>query len=258
MSGRAETEPTGIGAESPLLLSRDQAGVRLLKLNRPAKRNALSHQLMLDLLAALATAESDNTVRVIVVTGAGESFCAGADLGERLGAAQEAQTIARAQAMARLQSAFVTCSKPVLCAVNGHALGAGCGLAVASDWSACTPTATFGYPEVSVGVLPALVTPGLVRRVGAALAFDLLSTGRRLSAQEAKASGLVATVVADGDVVAETMRLATTLAIREPSVIGQIKTLIGEASRRPFEDAMRLALEANIASRLTRREREQA
>jgi enoyl-CoA hydratase/carnithine racemase len=258
MSGRAETEPGGVAAEAPLVLSEDQAGVRLLTLNRPAKRNALSHRLVLDVLAALADAEADGAVRVIVVTGAGESFCAGADLGERLGSAQEAEIAARAQAMARLQSAFVTCPKPVLCAVNGHALGAGCGLAVAADWSACAPAATFGYPEVGVGVLPALVTPGLVRRVGAALAFDLLSTGRRLSAQEAQASGLVATLVADGDVVTETMRLATTLAAREPSVIGQIKTLIGEAARRPFADAMGVALEANIASRLMRTTREQA
>lgn len=250
MSERAETESTFAGAETPLVLSKDQAGVRLLTLNRPAKRNALSHRLVLDLLAVLADAESDNAVRVIVVTGAGESFCAGADLGERLGPAQEAEIVARAQAMARLQSAFVTCPKPVLCAVNGHALGAGCGLAVAADWSACAPAATFGYPEVGVGVLPALVTPGLVRRVGAALAFDLLSTGRRLPAQEAQASGLVA-AVADGHVVAETMRLATTLASRDPGVIGQIKTLIGEAAGRSFADAMRVALEANIASRLT-------
>lgn len=244
------TDTESRGQSDALVLSADDGGVRLLTLNRPAKRNALSYSLVIELLAALSAADAADNVRVIVVTGAGESFCAGADLRERLGSSQSAEIVARAEAMARLQSAFVEMRKPVLCAVRGHALGAGCGLALAADWTVCGTSATFGYPEVTVGVLPALITPGLVRRAGALLTFDLLTSGRRLSANEALAVRLIGSVVADEAVLEGALAAARRLSERDPRLIAEVKRLIAVASDLSFADAMRASLAANVASRL--------
>ncbi len=175
-------------------------GVLGLTLNRPDKRNALDTPMVDALLAGLERADLDAAVRVVAVRGAGKDFCAGADLAELLQSAGQSAADNEAGAM-RLGEVFIRMRrlpKPVVAVVHGRALAGGCGLATACDLVVAHADAAFGYPEVRRGFVPAMVMAMLTRAVGEKVAFDLVGTGRLLTAEEARHAGLVARVFPGG------------------------------------------------------------
>ena len=157
------------------LLTEDKGAVRILTLNRPEKRNALDTALSRALLEALRAADGDETVRCVVLTGAGPAFCAGADLAEfkRLRDPQAAET--RAELTMQLHLAFSKMITPVVTAINGAAMGGGAGLAIAGDLAVMASSAKLGYPETKHGIVAAIVMANLVRQVGRKAAFELVA-----------------------------------------------------------------------------------
>lgn len=203
-----------------LVVERD-AHVVLLRLNRPEKRNAVDAALADALDAAVRDASGDDAVRVVVLTGAGSAFCAGADLtGGR--PASTAGTVAGT--LKRLTAPLDECTKPVLAAVNGPAFGGGFELCLAADLRVCAESATFCVPEVRIGSLPGSGgTQRLVHAVGSATAAKLLFTGEPIDAEEARRVGLVSDVFADDALVERAMDLAGRVAANAPLSLLAIK-----------------------------------
>jgi methylglutaconyl-CoA hydratase len=160
-----------------------------LELNRPDKRNALSIELIADLNDAIGAIEHDETVRVVILGGLGKSFCSGMDLRGVLDDAQamSGMLLGLSKAARRLRRLPV----PVIARVQGAAIGGGCGLSVVADIALTHPEARLGYPEVSLGVCPAVVAPWLIKKIGAGRARSLLLTGGTMSGQQALQLGMV-------------------------------------------------------------------
>src|ERR1700691_3676741 len=165
----------------------------MLTLNRPEKRNAISTPMIDDLFAALSAVEADKSVRVVVLTGAGKAFCSGMDLETLQALAKQTaeQNLADSRRMAKMFHLVYSFPKPLITAVNGAAIAGGCGLATLSDFTLAVPEAKFGYTEVRIGFIPALVSVMLRRQVGEKRARDLLLSGRIIDAAEAFRLGLV-------------------------------------------------------------------
>ncbi len=165
--------------------------VALITLNRPEKRNAVSFELVDDLMAALAEIER-SPAQVVIITGAGQAFCAGLDLGELkklLGKTAE-ENVADTMRMAQIFRRIYDFPRPTIAAVNGAAIAGGTGIATMCDFTLAVPEAKFGYTEVKIGFVPALVSSFLVWQVGHKIARDLLMTGRLFDAAEARRYGL--------------------------------------------------------------------
>ena len=159
------------------LLVEDRGAVRILTMNRPEKHNALNTALTQSLVDALRDADTATDVHAVVLTGAGKSFCAGADTTEFSALVPEAPHAVgeRAQLTANLHLAFSRMAKPVIAAVRGNALGGGAGLAIACDMAVMSATVRFGYPELKHGIVAAVVMSNLVRQMGRKHAFELLA-----------------------------------------------------------------------------------
>jgi methylglutaconyl-CoA hydratase len=228
-------------------------GVLTLTLNRPDKRNAMDSGVVAALTSELERAELDADVRVVAVRGAGKDFCAGADLAELLESADRGpdENAANAQRLGDVFIAMRRLPKPVVAVVHGRALAGGCGLATACDLVLAHEAASFGYPEVKRGFVPAMVIAMLTRAVGEKVAFDLVGTGHILSATEALGVGLVSRVLpADGfdDMIKE---ILTELAGTSASAIALIKQQLYEVEGRSFEDAIALGARVNAVARST-------
>ncbi|MCZ6917328.1 MAG: enoyl-CoA hydratase/isomerase family protein [Gemmatimonadetes bacterium] len=231
----------------------DDAGILTLRLNRPEKCNAMDTAMVEALLAALQAADLDAAVNVVLLRGAGKDFCAGADLAELLASADRSQEENAANA-GLLGSVFVRMRelpKPVLAVVEGRALAGGCGLATACDMILAHEGATFGYPEVQRGFVPAMVMAMLRRAVGERIAFDLVATGRLLTAAEAARVGLVARVIEAGDFEAAVNEVAGRLASSSSTALALIKKQLYELDGRSFADGIRLGTEVNALARST-------
>jgi methylglutaconyl-CoA hydratase len=206
-----------------------------------------------DLLATLERAELDAAVRVVAVRGAGPDFCAGADLDELL-ASVDRTPEENARRALRLGEVFIrmrALPKPVVAVVHGRALAGGCGLATACDLVLAQADAQFGYPEVRRGFVPAMVLAILRRIVGEKVAFDLVATGRRLSAEEARQLGLVSRAIAGERFEAEVGEVLGALAAASPTALALIKRQLYELDGRTFEDGIRLGSEVNAVARTT-------
>lgn len=193
--------------------------VRVLRLNRPEVLNALSHDLMAAVAEALVEAERDDDVRVVVFTGAGNAFCAGADISELddLGVIDVLAPDGFPRPMFDTLTAF---RKPVIAAVNGLALGGGCELALACDTVVAAESARFGLPEVTLGLLPAAGgTQRIIEAVGKAKAMRLLLSGLPMTSAEAEAAGLVAEVTADTECLDRAVTLAQRIAANAPLAV---------------------------------------
>lgn len=203
--------------------------VLLMRLNRPEKRNAFDAALSDALEAALEDAATDDGVRVVVLTGAGSAFCAGADLS----AGRPADTTGTLEgSLRRLTAPVDTCPKPVLAAVNGAAFGGGCELCLAADLRVCAESATFCLPEVRIGSLPGSGgTQRLLGAVGSAVAAKLLFTGEPIDASEALRVGLVSDVFPDQTLVERAMDLAGRIAANAPLSLLAIKQALRSAGR---------------------------
>lgn len=234
-----------------MLLTQASDGVLSLTLNRPDKRNALDRVTIAGLTAALEQAGLDPSVRAVVIRGAGRDFCAGADLEELLASAdQPAEENERAAA--RLGAVFSTIRRlprPVVAVVQGRALAGGAGLATACDLVIAGAGSQFGYPEIQRGFVPAMVMTMLRRLTGEKRAFDLVATGRLVTAAEALDLGLVSRVVPDASLESEASELLGQLARSSASAMALIKRLFYELDGRAFDEGIALGARVNALAR---------
>jgi methylglutaconyl-CoA hydratase len=227
-------------------------------LNRPEKRNALDGALVEKIRADLADAAADPGVRVVVVTGAGPDFCSGADLGELRAMAGNGplDNIAAARAIGDLFLAIRRHRCPVIAAVRGRALAGGCGLATACDLVLASESAQFGYPEVNIGFVPAMVMALLRRQVAEKRAFELLTLGGVIGAREAMAIGLVNAVFADASFDDDVNAWVDRLARKPPAAVSMTKGLLYHGDGLSFEAAIEAGVWANALARTTEECRE--
>jgi len=227
-----------------LVLTQMEEGIATLTLNRVAAHNALSVELLEQLLDALHVIKFDPEVRVVVVTGAGEkSFCAGADLIQR-GQMDMAQTRQHIQLIRSAVNELEALPQPVIAAINGVALGGGTELALAADLRVAVSTAKFGLTETALAIIPgAGGTQRLPRLVGVAKAKELILTARRIEAAEAERIGLVNTVVAPEELMATAYDLARAITKNGPLAVRQAKLAINKGSE--VDLATGLAIEQN-------------
>jgi methylglutaconyl-CoA hydratase len=237
---------------APLEVARE-AGVLTITLNRPDKRNALSSALVEALHGALDSADLDAEVRVVVLTGAGKDFCAGADLEELLASA-DAPAEANEVSALRLGSLFTrmrSLPKPVVAVVRGRALAGGAGLMTACDIVIASEGAQVGYPEVLRGFVPAMVMTTLRRQVGEKAALDLVLTGRLLGAEEARRVGLVSRIVPEGALEQEGRELARVLAGVPVSALALTKQLFYQLDGQSVDQGVVLGARINALARQT-------
>lgn len=237
------------------LTIRDEGAVRVLTMNRPEKRNALDNELTTLLLEALRAAEADDGVCAVVLTGAGLSFCAGADTAEfkHLTGDNEELVRRRADLTTSLHLAFPAISKPIVTAINGAAMGGGAGLAVAGDIAVMGESAKLGYPEVKHGIVAAIVMASLVRNAGRKAAFELVSLGEPIGAQRALALGMINRVAADHAVLDDAIAIAKKLAAVSRPAMATTKALFYKSVDLPFVAAMEEGRSANQRMRSFRK-----
>jgi len=221
-------------------------------LNRPEQMNAMNTAMGEDLVACFEALQRDPDARAVVFTGAGDrAFCAGGDLKERNEMTDEAW---RAQHVIFEQAALrvLRCPVPVIAAVEGFALAGGCELAILSDFIVAGDTAVFGVPETTLGIFPGIGGTQLLPRIlGAPLAKELIFTGRRMPAEEARAAGLVNHLVPRGQARAKAAEIAATIARNGPIAVRQAKKAIAYGLETDLETAMILAIEAYNATVVT-------
>ncbi|HXW96890.1 MAG TPA: enoyl-CoA hydratase/isomerase family protein [Gemmatimonadales bacterium] len=226
-------------------------GVLTLVLDRPEKRNALDTATIEGLHEGLTQAELDSAVRVVAVRGAGQDFCAGADLEELLDSAERSaeENQRSALVLGRVFIRIRELPKPVVALVQGRALAGGAGLATACDLVLARENAQFGYPEIQRGFVPAMVMAILRRQVGERRAFDLVATGRLLTAREALAAGLISRVVPDAEFDAAASSLLAQLAATSPTALALTKRLLYELDDHGFADGIALGAKINAIAR---------
>ncbi|WP_375460048.1 enoyl-CoA hydratase/isomerase family protein [uncultured Enterovirga sp.] len=234
----------------PSVLVETHGAVRRLVLNRPEQRNALGHATIERMLDLFAEIERDAGVHAVILAGTGKGFSAGADLKEAKNLRDEAAIAAHAELMSRLLLAPWRCSRPVVAEVQGFALGAGLGLALACDAVFCAEDARLAFPEVRHGMVPALVAPSILARVGHARAFEILATGREIAVARAAEWELVKAVPAEF-VAREAMGFASEVAAVPPHLVAALKALLRTAGSLDPEAAMEAARGANVAGKLT-------
>jgi len=241
-------------SEAPkvVLYSLDGSVARIT-LNRPEKRNALNDELLSELkLALLATSENE-AVRSVVIQGAGSDFCSGADLSalEKISKSSAAENAADAQSLLELFVLIRRLPTPVIAAVHGRALAGGCGLATSCDIVLASSSARFGYPEVKIGFVPAMVTAILRRKVTEKLAFELLTRGDEINAEEALRIGLINRVFSDDTFADDVMGYAESFASRSRSGVSLTKGLLYQMDGLPFLEALQAGADVNVIARLT-------
>jgi len=228
-----------------VLLEAPEPGIHVIAVNRPRALNALNAATLAELGAAIAQVAADAAARVLLVTGAGDrAFVAGADIAEMadqpLDAAQPFSELGH-----RVMHALEALPVPAIALVNGYCLGGGCELALACDWIVAADNAVFGQPEVNLGIPPGFGgTQRLPRRVGAARAMELITTGRQVKADEALAIGLANQVCAAADLRAQGLALARTIAAKGPVAVRLVKESVRRG--RELDLAAACALEARL------------
>ena len=228
------------------------AGLATITLNRPDKRNAISYELIQELLTALAEV-AKSSAWMLILTGAGKAFCSGMDvenLKTLIGRTPQ-QSLEDSQTMARLFRMLYDFPKPTIAAVNGAAVAGGIGLATLCDFTLAVPEAKFGYTEVRIGFVPAIVSTFLLRQVGEKLARDLLLTGRLFDAAEALRIGLITEIVPAENLVNRARELAAQLMENSPASLLYTKRLLSAAARAELDTQIVAAVHENAAIRST-------
>jgi len=228
-------------------------GVATVCLNRPDKRNALSPLLVDELSDAVAWADADERVGAIMLRGEGKDFCAGVDLQSLSDLMDEGvgTQLADADALGDLFLIFRRIETPIIAAVHGNAIAGGCGLATACDIVLASDDAKFGYPEVKIGFVPAMVIAMLLRAVGEKRTFDLVTTGRIVDARTAESYGLVQHVFQAAEFEIRAQEFVEEMAQRSTSAVALCKRLIYQTERHSFEAAIRAGAEINALARMT-------
>ncbi|HQU93260.1 MAG TPA: enoyl-CoA hydratase-related protein [Pyrinomonadaceae bacterium] len=237
----------------PELLIENSGAICILTLNRPEKRNALNDGLVAELKAALDHADSDAGLRAVVIRGTGKDFCSGADLSalQKIAGASYEENLEDAKSLAELFAMPRKLKVPVIAAVHGRALAGGCGLATACDIVLSTETAVFGYPEVKIGFVPAIVTAFLRRNVSEKRAFELLTRGNEFTAQEANSLGLVNRIYAEEGFDDAVLEYASVYSKLSASAVRLTKGLLYQMDNLSFEDSISVASEVNAEARMT-------
>ncbi len=230
--------------------SQDRIGY--VTLNRPEKRNALNAVFITELKEAFLAAENDNACKVIILQAKGDAFCAGADLEymESLRTNTFEENFKDSSHLMELLQQIYLCSKIVIASVNGHAIAGGCGLASVCDFSFSTDKALFGYTEVKLGFIPALVSVFLLRKIGEARTKELLLTGDLINAGEAQRIGLINYVVEASDLVEKVFIFASNLCKNASgNSLSQTKRLITDIQNLDLNSSLELAARKNAEIR---------
>ncbi len=234
------------------ILVAEVAGVRTITLNRPERRNAMTPEMQEELIAAMEEAGAGDC-RVVVFAGAGEAFCSGLDLSSLQGAATQSVEEHRADAerVARLFRTLYELEKPTIAAVHGAAIAGGTGLATICDFTLAVPGVKFGYTEVRIGFVPALVSAYLTLQIGDKWARNLLLTGRLFGAEEACRLGLVTEVVEAEELPSKVRALTEVLVANSPQALGATKRLLLAQNKAWLDAAIEESLAANARARET-------
>lgn len=229
-----------------------EAGVATITLSRPEKRNAISFELIDDLVRALGEVANSDAI-VLILTGAGKAFCSGMDLDDLkalIGRSPE-QNRKDSETMVALFRSLYEFPKVTIAAVNGAAIAGGTGLALLCDFTLAVPEAKFGYTEVRIGFVPAIVSTFLLRQVGEKQARDLLLTGRIFDAQEGVGLGLVNEVVPANQLMERARALAALLMENSPRSLRATKQLLNHQARAELDAQIEAAVRENAAIRST-------
>ncbi|MDH3495101.1 MAG: enoyl-CoA hydratase-related protein [Acidobacteriota bacterium] len=235
------------------LLISDRESVLTLTLNRPEKRNALNDSLIRALKEAFLESADDRELKAIVVKGAGKDFCSGADLSalQKIADGGILENLEDAEALMELFLVIRKHPVPVIAAVHGRALAGGCGLATACDLVIASETARFGYPEVKIGFVPAMVMAILRRNISEKQAFELLTRGFEFTAQRALSLGLINQIFDETSFEEEIVNYAGLFAKLSGSAVRLSKKLLYQMDAQTFENALSLGAEINAIARLT-------
>lgn len=235
------------------ILYRVEQGVARITLNRPEKRNALDRDLISELHDAITISSSDSSVRAVLVTGAGKDFCSGMDLSElqtSLGASVLENRMG-AKALASVFLAMRRHPRPIVAAVHGRALAGGCGVATAADIVLASRSAQFGYTEVNIGFVPAIVMAILRRSLPEKRAFELIATGEIISAQTAFDYGLVNRLFPDDTLASGAEEYVSKLASKPPAAMMLSKHLLYHIDGMGFETSIDAGVDINAMARVT-------
>jgi len=230
-----------------------EGSVARITLNRPEKRNALNDAVIAGLKENLKKAAADKDVRVVVIAGAGKDFCSGADLSalQKIAGASVAENSEDARSLLELFLLIRALQVPVVAAVTGRALAGGCGLATACDLVLASASARFGYPEVKIGFVPAMVMAILRRNVSEKRAFELITRGAEISAEQAREFGLVNQVFADESFEDGVRAYISEFEKMSASAMGLTKTLLYQMDGLTFPEALETGADVNVIARLT-------
>jgi methylglutaconyl-CoA hydratase len=228
-------------------------GIARITLNRPDKRNALDAELISEVKDAIGASARDPECRVVLLAGSGKDFCSGADLAglEKTAQAGVLENMDDARHMADLFLMIRKHPRPVIAAVQGRALAGGCGLATACDIILASESAQFGYPEVNIGFVPAMVMAILRRSVSEKAAFELVATGEIVSAARALDLGLVHHVYPAGQFTSEVDAYVSRLASKSASAVMLSKRLLYQMDSMSFEAALEAGVQTNAIARMT-------
>ncbi len=240
-------------ATNDTLLYQVDGAIARITLNRPEKRNALNEALIAGLKESLSRANQDEAVRAVLISGAGNDFCSGADLAalQKVAAASVEENLADANSLMELFLLIRQVQVPVIAAVHGRALAGGCGLATACDLVLASQSARFGYPEVKIGFVPAMVMAILRRNVSEKRAFELVTLGAEISAEEGERIGIVNKVFADDIFAAEVQNYARRFEKVSRSAVSLSKNLLYQIDGLSFLDALQTGVDVNVVARMT-------
>ena len=241
-----------MGDEQVVLYS-VEGGVARITLNRPEKRNALNDAVIAGIKKGLREAGNDEQVRVVVISGAGKDFCSGADLSalQKIAGASVAENAEDARSLLDLFLLIRQLPVPVVAAVTGRALAGGCGLATACDLVLASVSARFGYPEVKIGFVPAMVMAILRRNMSEKRAFELVTRGEELSAQEAKEIGLVNQVFSEDSFAVDVDDYVKRFEGLSKQAIALTKGLLYQIDGMAFVEALEEGADVNVIARMT-------
>ncbi|MFL6375788.1 MAG: enoyl-CoA hydratase/isomerase family protein [Pyrinomonadaceae bacterium] len=231
----------------------NEASVRILELNRPEKRNALNDELISALKIALREADADEAVRAVVIRGAGKDFCSGADLSsiQKIATASYEENVEDARQLAELFELIRKIRHPVIAAVHGRALAGGCGLAFGCDLVVSARSATFGFPEVKIGFVAAMVAAILRRNLSEKKSFELLTLGAEFSAVQGEQIGLVNAIFEDEPFDSAAIEYASRYAKLSGSAVAMTKGLLYDIDADDFATAIANGVETNARARMT-------
>jgi methylglutaconyl-CoA hydratase len=235
-----------------LVTSEIKDRIGYITLNRPEKRNAISKEIIAGLMEALWHMEQNDEAKILVIRAEGKAFCAGADLAylQDLQKFTYQENLEDSEYLKKLFYKIYTMPKPVIAQIQGHALAGGCGLATVCDFSVAVPEAKFGYTEVKIGFIPAIVMVFLIRKIGEGKAKELLMSGNIISAEKAKAMGLINEVVPAEELESHVYALAQHLAnTNSGASMAMTKKMIADVQGMGLEDALNHAAACNAKAR---------